>query len=266
MENDNRLERALGLLRTCAATLAIVALLSLSARADIITLNDGTTIEGTAIKEGDQYWVKPANGQARRIPVSQVKSIRQPPIDYGDRPATTRPAATEKLAPFGVPGPPPHCAYVLDLSRDGGDAPATFTRAVKGDLATLKPYQTLRVIIAAEGQPSQLDPNALPATAENLRRANEFLDGAKPIAGKSDLAGALRLAMSAKPNVIFLLLNASTSPEEVDRLNELARSLDPAREVTLNVLVFNTPLEAAAIKMAREGKGRFLVLPGEAAK
>lgn len=40
-----------------------------------ITLTDGTAVEGTAIKQGDQYWVKTKDGQTRYIPVSQVKGI-----------------------------------------------------------------------------------------------------------------------------------------------------------------------------------------------
>lgn len=46
------------------------------ALADRIELRDGTVIEGTAIRQGDRYWVREGEGPARFIPADQVVAVR----------------------------------------------------------------------------------------------------------------------------------------------------------------------------------------------
>jgi S1-C subfamily serine protease len=61
--------------------------------ADTITLRDGTVIEGTAIQQGDRYWIRSADGKSRFAAVSEVSSIvpsRPPPATQSDEPATIR--------------------------------------------------------------------------------------------------------------------------------------------------------------------------------
>jgi S1-C subfamily serine protease len=49
-------------------------LLVAGARGAKLTLNDGTTVEGTIIPQGDQYWVKTSDGNSQFIPASEVAS------------------------------------------------------------------------------------------------------------------------------------------------------------------------------------------------
>ena len=46
-------------------------------RADTITLTDGTKLEGKAIKQGDQYWVKTTDGESRMIAADKVQSVNR---------------------------------------------------------------------------------------------------------------------------------------------------------------------------------------------
>ncbi len=43
--------------------------------ADTLTLNDGTTLEGSVVSQGDRYWIKiTSTGESRFIPKAEVKS------------------------------------------------------------------------------------------------------------------------------------------------------------------------------------------------
>ena len=45
------------------------------ARADQLILNDGTSLFGTVISQGDKYWIKTEDGETQTIPKDQVKSL-----------------------------------------------------------------------------------------------------------------------------------------------------------------------------------------------
>ena len=55
--------------------LVVLALSAAVLRADKLTLNNGTVIEGTVIKQSTGYWVKTADGESRIIPASDVASL-----------------------------------------------------------------------------------------------------------------------------------------------------------------------------------------------
>lgn len=66
--------------RICGCSLAVMAASFLwlaAARADHLTLNDGTTLEGTIIPQGDNYWIKTLDGTTRLVPKTNVKSVGQ---------------------------------------------------------------------------------------------------------------------------------------------------------------------------------------------
>lgn len=56
------------------ASLALLLCANL-ALADLIILKDGRELEGTAIQQGDNYWIRTDDGQKLTIPTSQVESI-----------------------------------------------------------------------------------------------------------------------------------------------------------------------------------------------
>src|ERR1039458_9152205 len=55
-----------------AALCLIVA--TLTVLGDTVHLNDGTTIQGRVIDQGDKYWIKDANGETHLVDKSSVKS------------------------------------------------------------------------------------------------------------------------------------------------------------------------------------------------
>ncbi|HYE21136.1 MAG TPA: trypsin-like peptidase domain-containing protein, partial [Tepidisphaeraceae bacterium] len=72
-----------------------------------IILSDGTTIDGTAIQQGDKYWIKGKDGSTRTVPAADVSSITRNGVRVGGtgeppkaapatvaKPATGTPAAT----------------------------------------------------------------------------------------------------------------------------------------------------------------------------
>lgn len=60
--------------RTSAA-LVVLSLLAALAGADTIKLNDGTLLQGVAIQQGENYWIKTTDGGTRTVPMSAVASI-----------------------------------------------------------------------------------------------------------------------------------------------------------------------------------------------
>src|SRR5690349_18124017 len=56
--------------------LALVVLAACAgARADQLILNDGTTLEGTVLSQGDKYWVKKTDGTSQIVPKTDVKKL-----------------------------------------------------------------------------------------------------------------------------------------------------------------------------------------------
>ena len=58
------------------AALAVLAFVGI-AWADKVTLEDGEVVYGNVINNGDPVWVKTEEGETRKIPKSQVKSVKQ---------------------------------------------------------------------------------------------------------------------------------------------------------------------------------------------
>jgi S1-C subfamily serine protease len=80
--------------------LAAVLFAAPAARADRVTLNDGTVMEGTVIKQGDNYWVRTRDGQRKVVPATDVKSVQKGPGPAPAVPSTpTAPTTTPKLKP-----------------------------------------------------------------------------------------------------------------------------------------------------------------------
>ncbi len=77
--------------------------IGLIAHADTVTLKDGTKVEGVVIKQGDNYWVKTADGESRQIPGDKVASIAKgstaKPVD------TEKPTTPANTTPSVTPAP-----------------------------------------------------------------------------------------------------------------------------------------------------------------
>src|SRR5256885_12551845 len=61
-------------LRNLLFTAAIV-LAGVIARGDTITVKDGAVLQGVAIQQGDNYWIKTTDGATRTVPSATVASI-----------------------------------------------------------------------------------------------------------------------------------------------------------------------------------------------
>src|SRR5437763_1415852 len=53
----------------------VLLALCAGARADQLILNDGTTLEGTVLSQGDKYWVKKTDGTSQIVPKTDVKKL-----------------------------------------------------------------------------------------------------------------------------------------------------------------------------------------------
>jgi tetratricopeptide (TPR) repeat protein len=81
-------------LRLCllaSVGLAFLLMCVQSARADKITLKDGTTLEGTAIPEPSGYWFKGPDGQTRHIAADDITSVQRGPSANSSGPGSGEP-------------------------------------------------------------------------------------------------------------------------------------------------------------------------------
>src|SRR6476620_2543449 len=90
-----------------APALAAVLLLlaAVTARADRVTLYDGTVLDGTVIRQGDNYWVKTPDGKRKVIPVADVKSLQKgsvPPALKAAAPSSPEPHDAAPAATAGA--------------------------------------------------------------------------------------------------------------------------------------------------------------------
>src|SRR5437763_31155 len=76
-----------------AFVLIVLPVLAASlALADRVTLKNGTVLDGTAIKQGDGYWFKGADGQSRHISETEIDKIERG--EHVESPSTPSRTAT----------------------------------------------------------------------------------------------------------------------------------------------------------------------------
>lgn len=77
----------------------MILLLTCIVQGDVLTLNDGTTIEGRVIPQGDRYWVKPTGGESKFIPKSQVKQWTQSTVPTPAAPTAPKSPTADATTP-----------------------------------------------------------------------------------------------------------------------------------------------------------------------
>ena len=177
--------------RNCLIALfaaVIVAGLTVVARAERITLKDGSVIEGVVFDQGDKYWVKKPDGSTQTIPKSSVDYVGRPPAGTPAKPGAAPP-------PTGGGKPGAASAAAETPAATGG---ASFT-------ATQQRAQSANTALAAvtiwqkfiDENPNDGD---LPAAQAELERWKKLADdGAEKIKGKW-IAGEERKALLEKAN------------------------------------------------------------------
>jgi S1-C subfamily serine protease len=95
------------------AVAIVVSSIAMSALADRITLKDGTVLEGVAMKVGDKYWIKSADGSTRTVPATDVASVGS-----AGAPATPATGAGKEPAAAGAdPAPAPVSGTPVELTQ-----------------------------------------------------------------------------------------------------------------------------------------------------
>jgi S1-C subfamily serine protease len=78
---------------------SVLALSVAVVRADRITLNNGTVLEGKTIPQGDGYWIKLADGSTQIVPKSDIKTIQRgaaaPSDSASPSPSSPAPSPTD---------------------------------------------------------------------------------------------------------------------------------------------------------------------------
>jgi S1-C subfamily serine protease len=208
-----------GISRRTPFALAMTAVLLLAAaivRADRVTLYDGTVLDGTVIKQGDNYWVKTPDGKRKVIPVTDVKSLEKGSVpSLPTAPASPKPGAA-------APAPKTETA-------DGASAPA-----MNGKLdyaSTERKASTVDAPLAAvtlwqafiDSKPSKQELAAAQAEMAKWKKLAE--SGAEKIKGKW-VGGEERKQIVEKAKVLnkegFQLLKTDQTVQAVKKFEEAA--------------------------------------------
>jgi Ca-activated chloride channel family protein len=168
-------------------------------------------------------------------------------------------------ASAGAPIAPRDVTLLIDTSSSMRGKPLEHARAVgRAILDQLRPADSLRVLTFAE-RVTAVDPLALPATADNVKRAREFLDAQRAV-GATDMQPALHAALEGKddPSRVRLVVLVSDGfiGNEADVLAELSRQLGRARLYAFGI---GSSINRFLLERATEiGRGRALwVTPSE---
>lgn len=89
-----------------------VLFVAAAARADRLTMKDGTVLEGTVIQQGDQYWVKTREGQRKIVAVKDVRLLQKgngpfKPVTPARAPARPAPSTGKPRTGVSAPGAAP---------------------------------------------------------------------------------------------------------------------------------------------------------------
>ncbi len=134
---------------------------------DVLTLKDGTTVEGVVIKQGDNYWVKTPGGESRQIPVASVATIAK----GATTPATVTPppvTPTTPAPPKVVPAPTDPTYAQAKRKADVVDNPAAAVAILQAFVDAAKPN----------------DPDLAAAKADLEKWKKLADDGAQKVNGK----------------------------------------------------------------------------------
>lgn len=214
-----------------AIALGAVVVSTPAARADRVTLNDGTVLDGTVIKQGDNYWVKTKDGQRKVVASVDVKTIQKGSgpavaVNPGAAPVTA-PAAARPTAPgTSVPVVKPKPAGTTDApGADAGNAPLDYTdtehraNAVEAPLAAVTLWQAF-----IDSKPK--DKQELASAKEELAKWKKLAEsGAEKIKGKW-VGGEERKQIIAKARALnkegFDLLKGNQTVAAVKKYEEAA--------------------------------------------
>ena len=162
-----------------AALLLVVLLSASAALADRLTLNDGTVLDGTVIKQGDNYWVKTPDGQRKVIPATNVKSLQK---GSAPGPAAAAPSATASpAAAAGTSSAKPDAAEGVTAPATGGKLDYVSTErkanAVDAPLAAVTLWQAF-----IDSKPNKQELGAARAEMAKWKKLAET--GAEKIKGR----------------------------------------------------------------------------------
>jgi S1-C subfamily serine protease len=200
--------------RISFAVLVLVALAwaGFAARADTVTMKDGTVIQGVVITQGDKYWIKKVDGNTQTVAIADVASL-------------TKGAGTSTTpgAPGAAAGVPDNSGEFTAAQRKVSDV-STALQAVKIWQAFLDKFPT--------------DPNAAAAQAELDRWKGMAKQRAEKINGKW-VQGDERKAIVEKANGLMreawgMMQSKQTLPA-LRKMEEAARIYPNSFEINFSM-------------------------------
>lgn len=186
----------------------LLAVAVASVRADRVTLADGTVVFGTAIQQGNQYWVKGEDGKTQKVDKGQVKSIEKgvtaasakAPAAAPKTGAATPPAKAPAAPSTGTPAPTTPAAAPPGATTGVKKSAITLAAAQSRCNSVTKPMQA--VIIWQEFLDSKPTGEELKTAQAEMAKWKALADGeAEKINGKW-VGGADRKAILDKAEAL----------------------------------------------------------------
>ncbi len=187
--------------------------------------------------------------------------------------------ATGQLAPFGVPGGGEAAGPKSSFAGVGGNAHKIvyicqasgsmlsvfddLKRELERSIDALKPIQSFNVVFFSEDNVYALDRNSLVmASPDQKRRAYDFINSMIPV-GATNPIPAIKLAMSQKPELVYILGDGFYKVATFDDVIDAFRQGNPEKKARINCIYLQSDDDPKLVQVlkqiARENGGVFKI-------
>jgi uncharacterized protein with von Willebrand factor type A (vWA) domain len=191
------------------------------------------TISSLAISLLTSGCGSPHSDPATPSPVRHSDSRRAPATQPQ---AATRIAGPPKVTFAGTTVAAARVVFCCDASGSMLLKFDTLRQALRTSIAAMTPDQSFDLLFFTDEGPRRFGRSLVPATDDNKRRADEFLNETSPH-GSADPLEGLRAAFAAAPETIFLLTDGDF-PDNAAVLREI-RTLNAGRRVTVHTIAYD---------------------------
>jgi hypothetical protein len=174
--------------------------------------------------------------QARNVVPGGVPNVGE----FNDPNFAKRNAAKAKRTLFTEVAKNKTAVFVCDASGPMTNKWETLKTQLQGAIGDLSGDQKFNVVFFQGGKALSLSPTLLPATAENMKVAIEFIDKVS-VGGNSDPTAALNLAFNLKPEAVYFVAHGDF--QDNTAVLKKIRALNAAAKVRFNITAFLTSAE-----------------------
>jgi hypothetical protein len=181
---------------------------------------------------------------ARAQAIHAIEQARPRPAETQEQPGTVPPPRPQPAGRRGAPAAGRVLFMGVDINADSVifvcDSSGSMTQkfaalrvGLRRAITLLRPPQTFNIVFFQENGIGQLDPQLLPCSPDNKRKAFDFMDRVAP-RGATAPEAALQAAFAQRPQAIFLLTDGDFPDNQL--VIDTIKRLDADNAVSVNTI------------------------------